>query len=464
MYRYGRTSIALLVAVAIHIIVIIIIGFKMINTKEQGSNEYLSVSWVKAPSPKFKQVREPLLAKPIKKRFNPERAIERKTNSEVGLPVVKQTAQTVKKSPEPIKTNVQLSESTRKSLPISGPTTEANVESLDNYTVAASRNFSSRNASTGRGIPAINQIRKESRGSKSSGIESLLSSTGTGDLEGGVGDIADLIKIPDNKLGAVLVGEGSDIEGFIRIVRLKHSFTDWWQDPSALPSLFAWLKEHTRFRADMKIKEGALRLTNPRIFKAPLVIMTGHDQEVTISRNLMTGHDQYVPKSINRDAGPLRSTFSDAERIALRKYIIDYKGTLFFDDCGFNGLFAAKVKHELERIFPEYPLVDIPHNHEIYNIYYHLPGPPTGGDVFWGTENNPHVSLFKYQKGITINGRLAVIYNRKDYLCSMETMEIPSRTMLRMRRSTDVHRFMTNLFVYVMKYGGNVDRSSYTRR
>jgi len=56
---------------------------------------------------------------------------------------------------------------------------------------------------------------------------------------------------------------------------------------------------------------------------------------------------------------------------------------------------------------------------------------------------------------------LAVVYNRKDYMCAMETAEINSRTMLRMRRSADVHRFMTNLLFYTMKYGGNVDRSQY---
>ena len=81
----------------------------------------------------------------------------------------------------------------------------------------------------------------------------------------------------------------------------------------------------------------------------------------------------------------------------------------------------------------------------------------------WGSENNPKTSKFKYQKGISIERRLGVVFNRKDYMCAMETAEIPSRTMLRMRRSSDVHRFMTNLLVYTMRYGGNTDRSNYTK-
>ena len=32
------------------------------------------------------------------------------------------------------------------------------------------------------------------------------------------------------------------------------------------------------------------------------------------------------------------------------------------------------------------------------------------------------------------------------------------RAALRDRRSPDVHRFMANLFIYAMKYGGNVNR------
>ena len=134
---------------------------------------------------------------------------------------------------------------------------------------------------------------------------------------------------------------------------------------------------------------------------------------------------------------------------------------LFFDDCGFNGLFAHIVADELRQIFPEYPLEILPHDHEIYSIHYHLPKPPTGGDVFWGNENNAQPTQFRFQKGITIDNRLAVVYNRKDYMCAMETAEIESRTMLRLRRSTDVYRFMSNLLIYALKYGGNTDRTGY---
>ena len=270
-------------------------------------------------------------------------------------------------------------------------------------------------------------------------------------------DFSHLETVPDDELGAILSGEGKDISGHIRLIRLKHSLSDWWQDPTALPSFMKWLRDNTRIRADMKYKGGSLRLTEPEIQDAPLIFMTGHDKDITVGRGLAKD-------------GPLLDGFSTEERAALRKYIIDRGGMLFFDDCGFNGLFAQQVALELGKVFPEYPLKDIPHNHEIYKLYYQLPLPPRGGDVFWSAPGAAQgaggvyraiSSKFAYQKGITIGSRLAVVYNRKDYLCSMETAEVDSRARLRDRRSPDVHRFMTNLLVYAMKYGGNTDRTNY---
>ena len=256
-------------------------------------------------------------------------------------------------------------------------------------------------------------------------------------------------RIPHDQLGAVYIEEGKNISGHIRLIRIKHSLSDWWQDPTAMTSLIKWLATNTKLRADIKFEGGALKLDDDRILDAPFLIMTGHDKDITAGRQMARG-------------GPLVSELSDAERQNLREYLVDRKGTLFFDDCGFNGVFAAQIQRELKTIMPEHDLVDLPHNHEVYSVFYELAGPPNGGDVFWGSENNPQTSKFKTHKAILIEGRIAVLFNRKDYMCAMETVEVQSRTMLRQRRSTDVYRFMTNLFIYAMKYGGNVNRFNST--
>ena len=256
------------------------------------------------------------------------------------------------------------------------------------------------------------------------------------------------VMLPKEKLGAILEGTTDNMRGHIRIIRLKHSLSDWWQDPTAIPSLMKWMDKNTSIRLDMGYAGGALPLSDKRILDAPLIIMTGHDRDITAGRGLAKD-------------GPLQSRFTPKEHAILRKYIVDEGGMLFFDDCGFHGLFAHTVAEELQRVFPEYPLKKIPHDHEIYNIHYHLPKPPIGGDVFWGNENNAQPTQFKHQKGIFIDNRLAVVFNRKDYMCAMETAEIESRTMLRLRRSPDVYRFMTNMLIYALKYGGNTDRTGF---
>ena len=284
---------------------------------------------------------------------------------------------------------------------------------------------------------------------------------GTGEGDATHTPDADLItKVDDDKLGAILEGNPFELRGHIRIIRLKHSLSDWWQDPSAIPSFAKWLQENTQLRVDMTYEGGSLQLTDDRILNAPLVIMTGHDKDITVGRGLDKKHGTM----------PLSEGFTSAEQAQLRKYIVEREGMLFFDDCGFNGNFAAIVQNELQRTFPEYPLRNIDHTHELYTIWYQLPGPPSGGDVFWGNLNTgdsggyfPGESQFRFQKGITINRRLAVLFNRKDYMCSMETAEVGSRALLRLRRSNDVHRFMTNLLIYQMRYGGNVDRSRFNK-
>lgn len=101
--------------------------------------------------------------------------------------------------------------------------------------------------------------------------------------------LAKITTVPDDKLGAILEGERSDIQGHIRFVRLIHSLAGWWQDSTALPSFMNWLSGNTRLTADMKLGGGAMRMTDPRILDAPIIVMTGHDKELTTSRNLMHG-------------------------------------------------------------------------------------------------------------------------------------------------------------------------------
>ena len=251
-----------------------------------------------------------------------------------------------------------------------------------------------------------------------------------------------------DKLGSIIDEEDGIVRGHIRLIRLQHQMSDWWQDPTAIPSLIKWLSDHTpTVTADMKYEGGALPLTDERIMDAPLVIMTGHDQAMSVSYQRLT------------DRNSQASGFSDAERAALRTYILDHNGMLFFDYCGDGGnekSFANLVATELRTVFPEYPMKTLEVHHEIFQSYFKLKKTPVGGSAFWGTGYKGGNVKWRHLKAILVPGRLgkprlAVVFCQLDYLCSMETAEIDSRAPLASRRSSDVYRFMTNMFIYQMR-------------
>ncbi len=449
MYQRDRaTTSAFLIALVLHLIAAIVLV--LTTEKVYKEVELISLTWVDVPPPTLRQRKMPL-TKVVQPRVNLNRDIKNTQQPLIQVAGPDNIAEVVAEAPNVIRESIQVAQINDPTAPISRAATYTNAREIGEPTLVRG-GANTGQIDSGRG-EMTGRVRAQGAGGRAkAGIGSVVDTVQSEDVGISGSELTDFMRVPEGKLGAVLIGEGRNVSGHIRFIRLKHYLADWWQDPTALISFMDWLREHTRLEADMKFEGGALEFTDPRIMDAPLVIMTGHDKDVVINNNLARGNNKQ-----------LMDAFSQEERIALRRYLLEAGGTLFFDDCGFNGLLAEKVRQELRLALPEYDLKDIPHNHELYNMYYSLPVPPTGGDVFWGSENNPHVSLFKYHKGITIDGRLAVVFNRKDYLCAMETAEIRSRTLLRMRRSIDVHRFMTNLLIYAMKYGGNTDRSSYKR-
>ena len=303
-----------------------------------------------------------------------------------------------------------------------------------------------------RGSGNSGEIVRQRSGSAGESLGNLTQSGGSGQDAFGEG-ILNLIGTYEteigDKLGSIIDEEDGIVRGHIRLIRLKHDMSDWWQDPTAVPSLIKWLRENVRsVSADMKYAGGALPLTDARIMDAPLVIMTGHDQAMSVSYKRLA------------DRNSQASGFTDAERAALRKYILDYDGMLFFDYCGSGGnekSFAHLVETELRTVFPEYPMETLDDmRHEIFQAYFKLKKTPVGGSAFWGTGYKGGNEKWRYIKGISVPGRLGksrlgVVFCPLDYLCSMETAEVDSRAPLASRRSSDVYRFMTNMFIYQMR-------------
>lgn len=247
----------------------------------------------------------------------------------------------------------------------------------------------------------------------------------------------------------VVYGRGRDIRGVFRFGRIRHSLSDWWADSSALNSLTNWLNEKTKIRTDMSVDGGSIKLTDANLQKSPLVFMTGHDPAFTRSRNLL---------GRLYGGGKMDNRFSDAEAAGLRKYLVEKGGFLVFDDCGVNAPAQAMVRvflAQMRHVMPENTVERIKNSHEIYHNFYSMGGPPVGFDIFWWGTRPPRRN---YLEGFSVGDKLSVLVIRKDYMCAMETVSIPTRSV---HYSPNVYRFMTNVVVYALTTGGISDYTRY---
>jgi hypothetical protein len=259
-----------------------------------------------------------------------------------------------------------------------------------------------------------------------------------------IGKVA-VAPLPKGEPGGRVIGRGKDIQGVFRLVRIHHDLADWWADQSSLVAVTEWLNTQTKIKTDMNVEGGSIRMTDPKLSKAPLVFFTGHDPSHVRSRNLARG-------------APLKSRLSEQEKDGMRKYLIEDGGFIYFDDCGVNAPAQAFLRLTLAQLryaMPEYSVDRIPNDHLIYNNYYDMGGPPVGFDIFWwGT----HPPKRNFLEGIEVGDHLAVMVVRRDYMCAMESVSLPTRTV---HYSPGVYRFTTNVIVYSLTHGGISDYSHY---
>ena len=124
------------------------------------------------------------------------------------------------------------------------------------------------------------------------------------------------------------------------IARLKYSGGgDWYSDPSSLPNLLEAINERTTIRAAPR--EENVEITDPKLFQYPYLYMTGH--------------------------GKVR--FSDEDIKILRKYFAA-GGFLHADD---NYGMDSTFRREIEKVFPDSPLIELPFDHDIYHSFYEFP-------------------------------------------------------------------------------------------
>jgi len=185
--------------------------------------------------------------------------------------------------------------------------------------------------------------------------------------------------------------------------------------------------------------------------KAPLVFMTGHAPAVI--RRRMGQFQATQPTTLN-------SQLTRPERVALRKYLLEAGGMLFYDDCGLDSVnwpLMQTLINELRIALPEYQVMPIPNDHEVYNCYYKLGGPPWGVASLW-RHDGPIGKIPNYLKGLFIDGRLAVILSMRDYLCAAKTVNVHAG---KVHKVTGAYQFLTNVVIYALTHGKISDYSNY---
>jgi len=155
----------------------------------------------------------------------------------------------------------------------------------------------------------------------------------------------------------------------IQIARLKYGGGgDWYNDPSAEVNLLKFVEENTTIKVSPEYV--FVDVSSNDIFSYPILFITGHGNVV----------------------------FSKEEVVRLREYL-EKGGFIYVDDD--YGLDRA-VRREFEKLYPSKSFIELPFDHEIYQIIYDFEyGPPKTHE-----HNNKPPQGF----GLFVNNKLSVFY------------------------------------------------------
>lgn len=198
-----------------------------------------------------------------------------------------------------------------------------------------------------------------------------------------------------------------------RFTRLRYDSGDWDVDQRTPSNIITSLIDYTTLRVDPK--EHVIALSDPRMLTAPFCYLAGH-------------------KLVE---------FSPAERRNFERYVRN-GGFVMVDDCNhdIDGLFARSFEAQMARIFGGQALQKLPASHAIYRSFFKFDGPPNTTLELngWGDD-----LVHDYLKGISINGRLGVLYSNKDYGCEWDYDWRNKRFL-----AEDNTKFAVNIVLYAL--------------
>ena len=464
-----RTSAALLTAVLIHGVLIAVAGLYFV-TQTQYYKDLVGIETLEPPDPPNPKVRKPIVEKITKPIVPVDSTVvveqvqtqPRLTTAFAPKVVDNVTETSLEFSNQAVRVDAPINPNVPKvvnpNAPIPEVVTHTDLPVSDAPSALAFAGPAASAPSAGptnivRGI-AGSPVQVKSNISRPAGL-AMVENVGV--ARDALGDMVESITLgnvevpplPKGEPGGTVIGKGRDIRGVLRFTRIRHTLSDWWADSSSLNALTKWLNEKTKIKTDMNVEGGSLKLTDANLYKTPLAFLTGHDPAMVRSRNLLGR--QY-------GGGKMDSRFTEAEAAGLRKYLVEKGGFLVFDDCGVNAPAQAMVRlfiSQMRYVMPEYQIERVDNQHEIYDNFYEMGGPPVGFDIFWWGTRPPRRN---YLEGFSVGEQLSVLVVRRDYMCAMESVSLPTRSV---HYSPGVYRFMTNVVVYALTHGNISDYDGY---
>ena len=154
---------------------------------------------------------------------------------------------------------------------------------------------------------------------------------------------------------------------------------DWDPDPSAVHNLLKYARDNSTM--EVKFKRENVRLKDPKVAEYPLLYITGHREFV----------------------------LSGEESAALGRYL-KAGGLLLADACCGRLAFDQAFRREILKALPGSKLERLPADHPFYHCHYDIKQVEYTPRVYedFGQINAPEL------EGISIEGKLAVIYSRFD--------------------------------------------------
>jgi hypothetical protein len=154
---------------------------------------------------------------------------------------------------------------------------------------------------------------------------------------------------------------------------------DWDPDPSGVHNLLKFAKDNSTL--EVKFKRENVRLKDPKTATYPLLYITGHYE----------------------------FAWSQEEAATLQRYL-KAGGLLLADSCCGRIAFDMAFRREIAKVLPDARLQTLPLDHPFYQCHYDIKQVEYTPRVIedYGAINTPPL------EGITIDGRLCVIYSRFD--------------------------------------------------